>query len=99
MTRRMLTTAIKAVQEGKTPHIPRLVKNARVPTYTHETVVRIPAGKLADAKALADFGRRAALAYVETDHLLPQEREREVAKRIRGLFDEVETESNVKESI
>ena len=43
--------------------------------------------------------RRAALAYVETDHLLPQEREREVARRIRGLFDEAETESNVKESI
>jgi len=41
---------------------------------------------LSDPQSLADFGRRAAMAYVETDHLPQEEREQEVARRIRGLF-------------
>jgi hypothetical protein len=86
----MITSAIAVVQEGKVPAMPRLYKNARVRTYAHETVVRVPSpGALADPKALADFGRRAAMAYVETDHLAPRERELEVAKRIRDLFEHV----------
>jgi len=91
LSRRSTASAIRAVQEGKTPATPRLyVKNARVRTYAHETVVRIPApGALADPKALGDFGRRAAMAYVETDHLDSQAREIEVARRIRGLFEHV----------
>ena len=89
LSRRSTAAAIKAVQEGRTPATPRLyVKNARVRTYAHETVVRMPSpGALADPKALADFGRRAAMAYVETDHLEPGVREIEVARRIRGLFE------------
>jgi hypothetical protein len=61
-----------------------------VRTYAHETVVRLPSpDALADPKALAEFGRRAAMAYVETDHLAPHEREIEVAKRVRSLFEHV----------
>jgi hypothetical protein len=88
----MIRSALKAVQEGGTPAIPRLYpKNARVRTYAHETVVRVPSpGALSDAKALAEFGRRAAMTYVETDHLPPKERELEVARRIRGLFEHAE---------
>jgi hypothetical protein len=72
------------------PAIPRLYREAKVRTYAHETVVRIPApGALDDPKALADFGRRAAMAYVETDQLDPEARELEVAKRIRNLFEHV----------
>jgi hypothetical protein len=86
----MLSTAIGAVQEGRTPAIPRQYRSASVRTYAHETVVRVPSPEaLADPKALAEFGRRAAMAYVETDHLPPRERELEVAKRIRGLFEHV----------
>ena len=90
LSRRSTAAAIATVQEGKVPSVPRLYKSTRVRTYAHETVVRVPApGLLDDPKALADFGRRAAMAYVETDHLAPNEREIEVAKRIRGLFEHV----------
>jgi hypothetical protein len=87
LSRRMLAAAIASVREGKAPSIPRLYKAGRVRTYAHETVVRLRSpGMLSEPKALADFGRRAAMAYVETDDLPPQEREQEVARRIRGLF-------------
>jgi nitrite reductase/ring-hydroxylating ferredoxin subunit len=90
LSRRTIASAIATVQEGKVPPVPRLYKSSRVRTYAHETVVRVPSpGLLDDPKALADFGRRAAMAYVETDHLAPKERELEVAKRIRGLFEHV----------
>jgi hypothetical protein len=86
----MLAAAIAAVQAGSTPAMPRLYRKAKVRTYAHETVVRIPSPlALEDPKALAEFGRRAAMAYVETDHLEPKERELEVAKRVRGLFEQV----------
>jgi hypothetical protein len=92
LSRRTIAAAIGELQQGKTPEIPRLYRNAKVRTYAHETVVRLPSpGALSDPKALADFGRRAAMAYVETDHLDPGERELEVAKRIRGLFEHVES--------
>jgi hypothetical protein len=92
LSRRTIASAIAAVQEGKTPTMPRSYKNSRVRSYAHETVVRVPSpGALDDPKALAEFGRRAAMAYVETDDLPPKERELEVAKRIRGLFERVES--------
>jgi hypothetical protein len=93
LSRRMLTTAIKTVQEGGKPVMPKLYpKTARVRTYAHETVVRLPSpDALSDPKALGELGRRAAIAYVETDHLPPQEREAEVAKRVRALFEHVES--------
>lgn len=92
LTRRMLTSAIGVVEKGGTPVMPRLYpKTARVRTYAHETVVRVPSpGALSDPRALAEFGRRAAMAYVETDNLPPKERELEVARRIRGLFEHAE---------
>ena len=90
LSRRMLTAAVSAVQEGRTPSIPRQYKSSKVRTYAHETVVRLPSpDALADPKALAEFGRRAAMAYVETDHLAPHEREIEVARRVRALFEHV----------
>jgi nitrite reductase/ring-hydroxylating ferredoxin subunit len=93
LSRRQLTAAIKVVQEGGKPVMPKLYpKTAQVRTYAHETVVRLPSpDALSDPKSLADFGRRAAMAYVETDHLPPQEREAEVAKRVRALFEHVES--------
>jgi nitrite reductase/ring-hydroxylating ferredoxin subunit len=91
LSRRMLASAIGSIQQGVAPSMPRLYKSAKVRTYAHETVVRIPSpGALDDPQALAEFGRRAAMAYVETDQLPPEEREIEVAKRIRGLFEHVE---------
>ncbi len=93
LSRRTIAGAIQAVQEGRTPPIPRLYpKHSKVRTYAHESVIRIPSpGALSDPKALAEFGHRAAMAYVETDDLPPKEREAEVARRIRGLFEHVES--------
>ena len=92
LSRRMTTGAIHAVEQGQTPKMPRIAaKGARVRTYAHETVVRVPSGAFEDPKALADFGRRAAMAYVETDDLPPKEREAEVARRVRGLLEHVES--------
>jgi hypothetical protein len=93
LSRRMTAAGIKAVQDGSTPAKPRLYpKTAQVRTYAHETVVRLPSpNALSDAGALSEFGRRAAMAYVETDHLPPREREAEVAQRVRALFDHVES--------
>jgi nitrite reductase/ring-hydroxylating ferredoxin subunit len=91
-SRRMTSAAIRTVQEGGTPAIPRLYpKGARVRTYAHETVIRVPPGALSDPKELGAFGRSAAMIYVETADLPPAEREQEVARRIRGLLEHVES--------
>jgi nitrite reductase/ring-hydroxylating ferredoxin subunit len=90
LSRRMTAAAIACVQEGRAPSMPRLYRNAKVRTYAHESVVRLPSPDLlSDPKSLADFGRRAAMAYVETDHLPQKAREQEIAQRIRGLFEHV----------
>jgi hypothetical protein len=41
---------------------------------------------LDDPKALQELGRRAATAFIETDGLDPEERERHAERRIRGLL-------------
>jgi nitrite reductase/ring-hydroxylating ferredoxin subunit len=85
--RRMLARAIGAVKDGHAPAVPRLYTGSPVRTYAHETVVRLPSpGALADMKALADFGRRAATVFIETDGLPPKERERVAAERIHRLL-------------
>jgi nitrite reductase/ring-hydroxylating ferredoxin subunit len=93
LSRRQLAAGIKAVQEARVPAVPRLYpQGARVRTYAHETVVRLPSPEaLADSRALAEFGRRAALAYVDSDGLPPREREAEVARRVRALFEHAES--------
>jgi len=86
--RRMLRAAITAVQAGRPPDKPRPpAQGESVRTYVHETVVRVPPGvNLDDPDALAEFGRRAAQVFIETDHLPPAERERECERRIRRLL-------------
>ncbi len=89
LIRRMLARAIAATQAGETPAMPQLYTDGKTArTYAHETVVRIPAeANLDDPAALALFGRRAAMVFVETDHLPPPERERVAEERIRRLFE------------
>ena len=88
MFRRLLAKAINDTRENKTPELPRLYASGEVRTYAHETVLRLPRGEsLSDPSALEDFGRRAAQVFVETDHLLPAEREREAEVRIRQLLE------------
>jgi nitrite reductase/ring-hydroxylating ferredoxin subunit len=88
LIRRMLANAIRAVGADERPSLPQYVcVNGMNRTYVHESVVRVsPEDGLNDAQALADFGRKAALAYVETDALAPPERERAVAAKIREIL-------------
>ena len=88
--RRMLAEAIREVQEGRRPAVPKLYgRDEAVRTYAHEVVVKVPPGVNLDAPAaLADFGRQTALAFVETDHLAGAEREAAVAKKVQKLLRE-----------
>jgi nitrite reductase/ring-hydroxylating ferredoxin subunit len=85
--RRALTKAITAVQDGKPVAPYKVDSRGRVRTYVHETVIRASNKlNLDDAKALQELGRRAAMVFVETDGLDPDERERCAEGRIRALL-------------
>lgn len=87
LIRKLLSRAVRAVAQGETPEVPQpRTVDGRVRTYAHETIVRMSEPEaVADPAALADFGRRAAMVYVDTDTLEPEVREQVVARRIRGL--------------
>ncbi|VCU71047.1 Phenoxybenzoate dioxygenase subunit alpha [Pigmentiphaga humi] len=88
--RRMLAAAIKAVQAGQAPELPRLPEHGRpVVTYAHETVLRLPHGNaLADQKAVAEFGARAAQVFIDLDMRASVERNARAADKIRNALDE-----------
>jgi nitrite reductase/ring-hydroxylating ferredoxin subunit len=81
LLRRMLTQAIKAVQEGRTPEPPKMAAQ-HVRTFAHTVVMRCP--KDID---LADFGRRAAAVFVETAALAPLEREKAAEEKFRRMLE------------
>jgi len=85
--RRLLANAIRTTAEGQVPAQPRLTTNKPVSTYAHEVVMRVPADvDLDDPQRLAQFGREAALSFVEFDQLPPVERERAVEKKVREIL-------------
>ena len=85
LLRRLLTQAIRAVQEGRSPETPTLMAK-HVRTYAHTVVMPCPADI-----DLADFGRRAAAVFIETASLPPAERETMAAEKIRRLITQGET--------
>ena len=88
LIRRMLAKAIAAVQAGETPAVPKLYPEGPVRSYAHEAIVRVPAdANLDDPGVLADFGRRIAAIFIDTDGLPPPERDRVAEQRIRRLFE------------
>ena len=85
--RRLLANAIRTMAEGKVPAQPRLTTDKPVSTYAHEVVMRVPNDvDLDDPQRLAQFGREAALSFVEFDSLPPVERERAVEKKVREIL-------------
>ena len=78
--RRLLAQAIKAVQEGGKPEMPRYVPG-RNATFAHTVVMPCP-----EDIDLAEFGRRAAGVFVETAALPSAEREKVAAEKIRKLL-------------
>jgi len=88
LIRRLLAHAVKATLEGKLPDQPdQRVVDGLVRTYASESVIALPDSELLESKQeLAEFGRRAALAYVDTDDLPATQREQVVARRIGALL-------------
>ena len=88
MIRRMLAQAIRAVERGESPPVPRLYgEGEAVRTYCHEFVYRAgPDAGLDDRARLEAFGRRAAEIVIETDRLPPAERDATARERIRALL-------------
>lgn len=86
--RRMLANAIRTTSDGSVPKVPRLWDTpAPVPTYAHETVLRVPATDgLAERKALANFGRQAARVFVELETLPSASRDEQAAVHIREIL-------------
>jgi nitrite reductase/ring-hydroxylating ferredoxin subunit len=89
LIRRLLGQAIKAVSQGQVPPVPvNNVVAGHVRTYAHESVIKLKdSNALSESGALEAFGRKAALAYVETHDLPPAEREVRVAQLIRELLE------------
>jgi nitrite reductase/ring-hydroxylating ferredoxin subunit len=86
--RRMLAKAIAAMQAGEPLPVPRTYAQGPVRTYAHEAVIRVPADmNLDDPARLADFGRRIATIFIETDGVPPAERDEVAEQRIRRLFE------------
>jgi nitrite reductase/ring-hydroxylating ferredoxin subunit len=85
--RRQVMLGIKAVQDGQQPALPQRYGNRRVPTYSHDIVVRVPdASTISDIRSVGEFGHRAATIVVETGDLDPTERHRVAEERIHRLL-------------
>jgi len=85
MFRRLLARAMREIQGGGTPTLPRLYPNGHVPTYTHETSVEVePSSPIGDDASLIAFGREAARVVLETDSIHDNaERTAEAKRRFR----------------
>jgi hypothetical protein len=84
LLRRTLTQAIRRVESGQEPETPKVT--SPFTTYAHTVVMRCP-----EELDLADFGRRAAAAFIETASLPSAEREKTAEERIRRLISQGET--------
>jgi nitrite reductase/ring-hydroxylating ferredoxin subunit len=83
LLRRTLTQEIRKVESGKAPEMPT---SPSVTTYAHTVVMCCP-----EELDLAEFGRRAAAAFIETASLPCAEREKAAEERIRRLISQGET--------
>jgi nitrite reductase/ring-hydroxylating ferredoxin subunit len=82
MFRRLLGRAIREMQAGETPALPRLYDDGHVPTYVHEVAVEVdPASPIGDDESLLAFGREAARVVIETDHITNNEERTATAQR------------------
>jgi nitrite reductase/ring-hydroxylating ferredoxin subunit len=85
--RRALARAINSLKDGnpvvrRVPDVSGLVR-----TFVHEAIVRLPDGfELRDGEAIAEFGRQTALAFINTEHIAPTERDAAAEQKIRDLF-------------
>jgi len=83
MFRKILRRGMRAVKRGADPTLP-VAK--LVPTYSHDTVIRIPApAQGEDREFLGDIGREVAKIVVEGDYHVGGERQAEIERRVCAL--------------
>jgi len=90
MLRKLLRVELRRVAKGEDPKLSPIRANGLVPTYTHDTVVRVPprdgAAAAADKLFVRDVGRRITEIVVRGGHQSESDR----AERIRALIREYE---------
>jgi nitrite reductase/ring-hydroxylating ferredoxin subunit len=87
--RRVLGAAIKAVQAGTTPPMPRTYPDGTpVRTYAHESVMRLPSkDALAERAALDRYGKREAQVFINMDERVTQaERNAVATEQVRRVL-------------
>jgi hypothetical protein len=85
MFRRLLRHAIRRVAEGGTSE-PAAEIQGRIPTYCHDTILRIPPRPGADDRALLrEVGGKVTAIVQESARYAPDEREAYVVKQVREL--------------
>jgi phenylpropionate dioxygenase-like ring-hydroxylating dioxygenase large terminal subunit len=85
MFRRLLRRAIRRVAESGTVE-PPAESGGRIPTYCHDTIVRLPVDPRSDDRArLRDVGQKVTAIVKESAGCAPGEREAFVARRVREL--------------
>jgi hypothetical protein len=90
MLRKLLRVELRRVAKGEDPKLSPIRANGLVPTYTHDTVVRVPprdgAAAAADKLFVRDVGRRITEIVVRGGHQSESDR----VERIRALIREYE---------
>lgn len=85
LARRLIASAIRAVEKGETPELPRLNPNGFVNSFAHEIVIKAPDFP-DNPEKLALFGRQAAMAFVELSDLSPIDREKKAEVIVRDIL-------------
>jgi nitrite reductase/ring-hydroxylating ferredoxin subunit len=90
MLRKLLRVELRRVAKGEDPKLSTVRSNGLVPTYTHDTVVRVPprngASPETDKTLVRDVGRRITDIVVRGEHQSAPDR----MERIRALMREYE---------
>ena len=75
MLRRLVRRGIRAVKAGKPYTSPPHGSNRLIPTYTSDSVLRIPQGNGEERELMRELGRKVVDVMLKSDHLEPIERE------------------------
>ena len=75
MLRRLVRRGIRAVKAGKPFTSPLRRSNRLIPTYTSDSVLKIPSGNAGERDLMRELGRKVVNVMLTSDHLEPVDRE------------------------
>jgi phenylpropionate dioxygenase-like ring-hydroxylating dioxygenase large terminal subunit len=81
--RKLLRREIRRVQRGGDVEVPTNKAGAVIPTYTHDTVLRLPPRPSADMEYLREVGRTVTEIVVDGDHHAGDDRRASIEQLIR----------------